>query len=35
MTDMFAEAHEKSLKYIFPRIGEMDTTARIIEFLGK
>lgn len=35
MTDMFAEAHERSLKYIFPRIGEIDTTARVIEFLGK
>ncbi len=33
MTDMFAEAHEKSLKYIFPRIGEIDTTDNIIEKL--
>ncbi len=34
MTDMFAEAHEHSLKYIFPRIGEVDDTCKIIEKLG-
>jgi isochorismate hydrolase len=34
MTDMFAEAHEHSFKYIFPRIGEVGTTAEIIEKLG-
>jgi nicotinamidase-related amidase len=33
MTDMYAEAHERSLKYIFPRIGEMGTTDQIIEKL--
>lgn len=33
MTDMFAEAHEHSLKYIFPRIGEVDNTNQIIEKL--
>ncbi|HEY4148316.1 MAG TPA: cysteine hydrolase [Chitinophagaceae bacterium] len=31
MTDMVAEAHEKSLKYIFPRMGETDETDKIIE----
>ncbi len=30
MTDMVAEAHERSLKYIFPRIGEVDVTEKII-----
>jgi nicotinamidase-related amidase len=34
MTDLFAEAHENSMKYIFPRIGEIDDTDRIIEVLG-
>jgi len=33
MTDMFADAHEHSLKYIFPRIGEVDDTDKIIEVL--
>lgn len=33
MTDMAAEAHERSLKYIFPRIGEVDDTDKIIEKL--
>jgi nicotinamidase-related amidase len=33
MTDMFAEAHAHSLKFIFPRIGEVDDTEKIIEFL--
>ncbi|MDE3237231.1 MAG: isochorismatase family protein [Bacteroidota bacterium] len=33
MTDMFAEAHEKSVQYIFPRIGELDHTDAIIEKL--
>ncbi len=33
MTDMFADAHEHSLKYIFPRIGEVDDTDKIIEKL--
>lgn len=30
MTDMFAEAHAHSLKYIFPRIGETGDTDEII-----
>ena len=34
MTDMFADAHANSLKYIFPRIGEVDDTDKIIEMLG-
>ena len=34
MTDMFAEAHEHSFKYIFPRIGEVGTAEEIIEKLG-
>jgi nicotinamidase-related amidase len=34
MTDMFMEAHEKSLQYIFPRMGEIDVTERVIELLG-
>ena len=33
MTDMFADAHEHSFKYIFPRIGEIDTTENILKFL--
>lgn len=35
MTDMFAEAHAHSLKYIFPRIGEVDLTDNIIAELIK
>ncbi|MDB5111762.1 MAG: isochorismatase family protein, partial [Mucilaginibacter sp.] len=34
MTDMFMEAHERSMKYIFPRMGEIDVTHKIIEQLG-
>ncbi len=34
MTDMFADAHEHSLKFIFPRIGEVDDTDKIIEKLA-
>jgi len=34
MTDMSADAHEHSLKNIFPRIGEVDDTDKIIEKLG-
>lgn len=30
MTDMFETAHEHSLSRIFPRIGEVDTTAAIV-----
>jgi len=33
MTDMFADAHAHSLKYIFPRVGELDTTENILKFL--
>ncbi len=33
MTDMAMEAHERSLKYIFPRMGEIDDTDKIIERL--
>jgi len=33
MTDMFADAHAHSLKYIFPRLGEVDDTDKIIEKL--
>jgi len=33
MADRFADAHEHSLKYIFPRIGEVDDTDKIIEHL--
>ena len=35
MTDMFAEAHAHSLKYIFPRLGEVDDTGKIIEKLNE
>lgn len=34
MTDLTKEAHENSLTRIFPRIGEIDTTAAIISKLG-
>jgi nicotinamidase-related amidase len=34
MTDLAAEAHETSLKYIFPRTGEIGTTDEIIEKLN-
>lgn len=33
MTDTFLEAHERSLKYIFPKIGEIGTTKDIIDYL--
>lgn len=33
MTDRAAEAHEHSMKYIFPRIGEIDDTEKIIAFI--
>lgn len=35
MTDMVADAHERSLQYIFPRMGEVGDTAGIIKMLGK
>ncbi|MCC8410504.1 cysteine hydrolase [Mucilaginibacter sp. UR6-1] len=31
MADMVLEAHERSLQYLFPRIGEVGTVAEIIE----
>lgn len=34
MTDLVAEAHEVSLKYIFPRIGELGSTDEIIATLA-
>ncbi|MGW7684672.1 isochorismatase family protein [Kribbella sp. NPDC054772] len=34
MTDMSATAHENSLTWIFPRLGESGTTAEILELLG-
>jgi nicotinamidase-related amidase len=33
MTDMSAEAHENSVKRIFPRLGETGTTAEIVALL--
>ena len=33
MTDSQEEAHTRSIKYIFPRIGETGTTAEIIAML--
>jgi nicotinamidase-related amidase len=33
MTDMFIEAHENSLKYILPRMGEIGLSADVISFL--
>jgi len=33
MTDMFADAHNHSFKYIFPRLGEVDTTDNILKFV--
>jgi nicotinamidase-related amidase len=35
MTDMSAEAHENSVKRIFPRLGETGTTAEIVALLDK
>jgi nicotinamidase-related amidase len=35
MTDMHLSAHENSLKTIFPRIGELGTTADVIDTLQK
>lgn len=34
MTDMVADAHDRSIKYIFPRIGEVGDTNAIIEQLN-
>jgi len=35
MTDMFADAHAHSMKFIFPRIGETDTTENILAKLAE
>ncbi len=35
MTDMIPEAHERSIQYIFPRLGETGTTGDIIALLGE
>jgi nicotinamidase-related amidase len=34
MTDMVAEAHESSIRRIFPRLGELCTTAELLAKLG-
>lgn len=34
MSDMSPEAHSHSISKIFPRMGETDTTARVLEMLG-
>jgi nicotinamidase-related amidase len=34
MTDMSADAHERALRIIFPRIGEIGTTGEIVRKLG-
>jgi hypothetical protein len=33
MSDMNEKAHENSLTVIFPRIGELDSTKAILEYL--
>lgn len=35
MSDLNAEAHKNSMERIFPRMGEIDTTERIISLLGR
>ena len=35
MTDLRAEAHEASIAYIFPRLGETGTTSEIIDLLDR
>jgi nicotinamidase-related amidase len=35
MTDLSPEAHEASIAYIFPRLGETGTTQEIIDLLGR
>jgi nicotinamidase-related amidase len=35
MTDMCAEAHDNSIEYIFPRLGETGTTQEIIDLLDR
>jgi nicotinamidase-related amidase len=34
MTDLSASAHENSLNWIFPRLGEIGSTAEILALLG-
>jgi nicotinamidase-related amidase len=34
MTDRVKEAHERSIQFIFPRIGETGTTADIVAMLA-
>jgi len=35
MSDLTAEAHEHTLRYIFPRLGESATTAEVLDLLAK
>lgn len=35
MTDMRAEAHEYSLKHVFPRLGETSSTQEVLDLLAK
>jgi nicotinamidase-related amidase len=35
MTDIDADAHHNSIERIFPKLGELGTTAEIIELLAK
>ena len=35
MTDVQEEAHQRSIEYIFPRMGETGTTKELIEMLEK
>lgn len=34
VTDRVREAHDNSIKNIFPRLGELDTTANVLKLLG-
>ena len=35
MTDVRPEAHEYSLKYVFPRLGETGSTQDVLDLLAK
>jgi hypothetical protein len=35
MTDMNADAHRHSIEKIFPRFGEVDTTAAVLKLLDE
>ncbi|WP_146008497.1 hypothetical protein [Komagataeibacter saccharivorans] len=35
MTDIREEAHDYSLKHVFPRLGEVGTTSDIIGMMGR